>query len=48
MAQSVARGSPTAALPACYREVEVDNSGKMNWETGRGYEGEWQVYWSLH
>jgi Bacterial Ig domain/LGFP repeat len=30
------------------REVPVDHSGKMNWETLRGYEGEWLVYWSLH
>src|SRR5262249_20729097 len=31
---------------APHREVDVDTSGKMNWETGRGYEGEWEVFWS--
>jgi hypothetical protein len=29
-----------------HREVDVDLSGKMNWQTGRGYEGEWEIYWS--
>jgi hypothetical protein len=37
-----------ATFSAPYREVGVERSGKMNWATGRGYEGEWTVYWSLH
>lgn len=37
-----------ARFTAEHREVPVDYTGKMNWETGRGYEGEWQIYWSLH
>jgi hypothetical protein len=37
-----------ARFTAPHREVEVDDSGHMHWETLRGYEGEWQVYWSLH
>jgi hypothetical protein len=36
-----------ARFTASRREVDVDHSGKMNWEAGRGYEGEWEVYWSL-
>ena len=35
-----------ARFTAPHREVDVDLSGKMNWVTGRGYEGEWDVYWS--
>jgi hypothetical protein len=35
-----------ARFSAPHREVEVEGSGKMNWATGRGYEGEWTVYWS--
>jgi LGFP repeat len=35
-----------ATFSAPHREVEVERSGKMNWATGRGYEGEWTVYWS--
>jgi hypothetical protein len=31
---------------ASRREVPVDLSGKMNWQSGRGYAGEWEVYWS--
>jgi len=31
---------------APHRENDIDLSGKMNWGTLRGYEGEWQVYWS--
>jgi hypothetical protein len=37
-----------ARFSASHREVEVEGSGKMNWATGRGYEGEWTVYWSRH
>ncbi len=32
---------------AQHQEVPVDGSGKMNWATLRGYEGEWLVYWSV-
>jgi hypothetical protein len=35
-----------ARFTAPHREVSVDEAGKMNWATGRGYEGEWTVYWS--
>ena len=35
-----------ANFSAPHREVDVERSGKMNWATGRGYEGEWTVYWS--
>jgi hypothetical protein len=37
-----------ARFSASHREVGVEGSGKMNWATGRGYEGEWTVYWSRH
>jgi hypothetical protein len=33
---------------APHQEVPVDGSGKMNWAPLRAYEGEWQIYWSLH
>jgi hypothetical protein len=36
-----------ARFTAPHREVEVDGSGKMHWATLRGYEGEWQLHWSL-
>ena len=32
---------------APFREVEIEESGKMHWMTGRGYEGEWTVGWTL-
>jgi hypothetical protein len=32
---------------APFREVEIDESGKMHWMTGRGYEGEWTVGWAI-
>jgi hypothetical protein len=35
-----------ARFTASHHEVPVDRSGKMNWSTGRGYEGEWTLYWS--
>jgi hypothetical protein len=37
----------TAHFTAPRREVEVEGSGKMNFASGRGYEAEWTVYWSL-
>jgi len=30
------------------RQPPIDDSGKMHWMTGRGYEGEWTLYWSDH
>jgi hypothetical protein len=32
---------------APFRNVLIAESGKMDWMTGRGYEGEWTVGWSL-
>lgn len=32
---------------APFREVPIDESGKMHWMTGRGYEGEWTVGWTI-
>jgi hypothetical protein len=31
---------------APHREVGVEQSGKMKWEAGRGYYGEWKLHWS--
>ncbi len=31
---------------APFREVKIEETGKMEWMTGRGYEGEWTVRWS--
>jgi hypothetical protein len=32
---------------APFREVPIDESGKMHWMTGRGYEGEWTIGWTV-
>jgi hypothetical protein len=42
---SYAGAKATFSAPT-HREVDVDGSGKMNWGFLRGYEGEWEVYWS--
>ncbi len=39
-------GAKAKFSSSTHREVDVDHSGKMNWQSGRGYEGEWEVYWS--
>jgi hypothetical protein len=31
---------------APHREVEVEDSGMMKWQAGRGYYGEWKLSWS--
>jgi len=47
VAVTTSNAGAVARFTAPHREVAVDPSGKMNWEALRGYEGEWQPYWSV-
>jgi hypothetical protein len=46
VAFSINNTGVTIRFTAPPRRVPVDDNGKMNWQTLRGYNGEWRAYWT--